>query len=240
VADAYRMKDPHGWTWSARAVDYGLLATAMYPIAVEKFIAGAFVTGGRVLLFPEFLKAWWVPLPVWIAFFFFATAFVVKSIQEARAGVLHPAKTTLIVVAVVLFFLTPTLANLDVAFQGLNTWHSFQYLAVVLYLNRLRAERGLIGSELVRSVSRRGPRLYAFCLAFTMLAALTYFTALAVVVHLGAFATGGPFRMIFLGTIQSGQHFFAFYSVILSCLLIHYYFDHFLFLQRDKVITPAW
>ena len=43
-----------------------------------------------------------------------------------------------------------------------------------------------------------------------------------------------------LGQISSGQHFFSFYSVILSCLLVHYYFDHFVFLQRDKIITPNW
>jgi hypothetical protein len=28
--------------------------------------------------------------------------------------------------------------------------------------------------------------------------------------------------------------------VILSFLLIHYYFDHFIFLQRDRVITPSF
>jgi hypothetical protein len=28
--------------------------------------------------------------------------------------------------------------------------------------------------------------------------------------------------------------------VVLSALLIHYYFDHFLFLQVDNVITPRW
>jgi hypothetical protein len=38
----------------------------------------------------------------------------------------------------------------------------------------------------------------------------------------------------------SEQHYFAFYSVVLSALLIHYYFDHFLFLQVDDVITPRW
>jgi len=63
---------------------------------------------------------------------------------------------------------------------------------------------------------------------------------LITVVKLGAFATGGPFKMLFVGTIASGQHFFAFYSVMLSCLLVHYYFDHFIFLQRDKVITPTF
>ena len=33
---------------------------------------------------------------------------------------------------------------------------------------------------------------------------------------------------------------FAFYSVILSFLLIHHYFDHFIFLPRDRVITPRF
>jgi hypothetical protein len=164
----------------------------------------------------------------------------VKSAQELADGRLHPGKTLLVSLSAVLFFITPTLANLDVAFQGLNTWHSFQYLAVVLYLNRFRAGKGLIGSELVRRVSRRGPSLYAMCLGFTLLAALMYFLTLTAVVRLGAFATGGPFSMILLGRIHAGQHFFSFYSVILSCLLVHYYFDHFVFLQRDRVITPIF
>ena len=156
VTDAYRMKDPRGWDWTGRVIDYGLLATAMYPIATEKFIKGQFQTGGRTLLFPEFLKQPWVAWPVWAAFIGFALAFAWKSAREWREGRLHPAKTLLMVIATVLFFLTPMLANLDVAFQGLNTWHSFQYLAIVLYLNRYRAAKGLIGSEFVTRVSRRG------------------------------------------------------------------------------------
>ena len=78
------------------------------------------------------------------------------------------------------------------------------------------------------------------CFGFTMLAAAMYFLTLGTVVRLDAFATGGPLNMFFVGQIRSGQHFFSFYSVILSCLLVHYYFDHFVFLQRDKVITPSW
>jgi hypothetical protein len=240
VADAYRMKDPNGWTWWERVVDYGLLMTALYPIATQKLIHSEFVTGGRTLLFPQFLKQSWVPVPVWAAFLFFAVAFVVKSVQEARSGRLHPGKTLLITLSAVLFFVTPTLANLDVAFQGLNTWHSFQYLAVVLYLNRYRAQKGLIGSPMVEKVSQRGWTLYGMCLVFTMLAAAMYFATLTTVIRLDAFETGGPFSMVLVGKIYAGQHFFSFYSVILSCLLVHYYFDHFVFLQRDKVITPNW
>ena len=240
MTDAYRMKDPNGWTWPERVIDYGLLMTALYPIATQKLINSEFVTGGRTLLFPQFLKQSWVPIPVWITFLFFATAFLVKSVREARSGRLHPGKTLLISLSAVLFFVTPMLANLDVAFQGLNTWHSFQYLAVVMYLNRYRAEKGLIGSPMVEKVSRRGWTLYAMCLGFTFLAGAMYFATLATVRHFNAFATGAPFKMVFVGSVPSGQHFFSFYSVILSCLLVHYYFDHFVFLQRDKIITPNW
>jgi len=240
VTDAYRMKDPRGWDWRGRVIDYGLLFTAMYPIATEKFIRGEFQTGGRTLLFPEILKQPWAAWPVWAAFLGFALLFCWNSAREWRDGRLHPAKTLLIVVAALLFFLTPTLANLDVAFQGLNTWHSFQYLAIVLYLNRYRAARGLIGSELVTRVSRRGTTLYALCLGFTLATAALYFAVLGLAVRLALFETGGPFRMLLLGEIHAGQHFFAFYSVMLSFLLIHYYFDHFIFLQRDRVITPRF
>lgn len=240
VTDAYRMKDPRGWSWPSRIIDYGLLATALYPIGTEKLMTGAFVTGGRALLFPSFLKTPWTAVPIWIAFTFFACAFVIRTLRERRDGTLHVGKATLVGLTALLFFITPTMGNLDVAFQGLNTWHSFQYLAVVLYLNRFRSEQGLIGSAFVEKVSRRGWSLYAMCLAFTVVAVLGYFAVLATLVKLGAFATGGPFNMVFLGTIQSGQHFFAFYSVMLSCLLVHYYFDHFIFLQRDKVITPSF
>jgi hypothetical protein len=240
VTDAYRMKDPGGWDRSGRVIDYGLLATALYPIATQKLIAGEFRTGGRTLLFPELLKQPWVAWPVWLAFLGFAAAFLWRTGREWGEGRLHPAKTLLVSLSAVLFFLTPTLSNLDVAFQGLNTWHSFQYLAIVLYLNRYRAAKGLIGSELVTRVSRRGLTLYATCLGFTVATGALYFLVLATVVRLSAFRTDGPFRMLFFGEVHAGQHFFAFYSVMLSFLLIHYYFDHFIFLQRDRVITPSF
>jgi hypothetical protein len=131
--------------------------------------------------------------------------------------------------AALLFFVTPALPNLDVAFQGLNVWHSFQYLAVVLYLNRVRSERGLIGSQYVARISRSGRKLYWMCMLFTFGAATAYLLVLGANVLLGTY--GGNF---------AEQHYFSFYSVVLSALLIHYYFDHFLFLQVDDVITPRW
>ena len=248
IADSYRFKDPRGrapnlarWQLISRVIDYGLLMTSLYPIATFKFTgvplvvfghnlsSHGFETGGRALLFPEFLKFEWLGPLAAAGFLFFLLAFVAKTVWEWRAGLLHVPKTLHMSLAALLFFVTPALPNLDVAFQGLNVWHSFQYLAVVLYLNRVRAERGLIGSEYVASVSRSGRNLYWMCFLFTLGAALAYLVVLGANVLLGTF--GGDF---------SEQHYFSFYSVVLSALLIHYYFDHFLFLQVDDVITPRW
>jgi hypothetical protein len=241
VSDAYRMKDPRGWDWSSRIIDYGLLATSLYPIGTEKLMSGSFVTGGRALLFPWFMKThWWAGLPVWFVFTGFACAFAVRTYRDWTQGRLHQGRALLVGLSSVIFFLTPMMGNLDVAFQGVNTWHSFQYLALVLYLNRFRSEQGLIGSRFVERVSSRGRNLYAMCLAFTLLAGVMYFAVLYAVIKAGAFASGEPFRMVFVGTIASNQHFVAYYGVVLSCLLVHYYFDHFIFLQRDKVITPSF
>ena len=249
IADSYRFKDRRGrdrkelerLQLGSRVIDYGLLFTSLYPIATFKFtgtpliIGGrnissdGFETGGRALLFPEFLKFDWLGPLAAAAFFTFLALFIVKTLWERREGLFHGPKTLHMSLAAVLFFVTPVLPNLDVAFQGLNVWHSFQYLAVVLYLNRVRSERGLIGSQFVANVSRSGRSLYLMCLAFTIGAGAAYLVVRGVVGALGVWA-GDPTQV----------HYFAFYSVVLSALLIHYYFDHFLFLQVDDVITPKW
>jgi hypothetical protein len=248
IADSYRFKDPRGrvpnlarWQLASRVIDYGLLMTSLYPIATFKFTgtplvifghnlsSHGFETGGRALLFPDFLKFEWLGPLAAAGFLLFLTAYIVKTVWEWRAGLLHVPKSLHMSLAALLFFVTPALPNLDVAFQGLNVWHSFQYLAVVLYLNRVRAERGLIGSEFVTRVSRSGRRLYWMCFLFTVAAGLAYVLVLGANILLGTF--GGDF---------SHQHYFSFYAVVLSALLIHYYFDHFLFLQIDDVVTPRW
>lgn len=249
IADSYRYKDPrwpHGsvlrhWRFWSRAIDYGLLATSIYPITTFKFtgvplvIGGenlsshGFTTGGRALLFPDFLKVEWFGPLVMAVFLSLFVAFIAKTIWEWQVGLFHGPKTLHMSVAASLFFLTPALPNLDVAFQGLNVWHSFQYLAVVLYLNRVRSEKGLIGSPLVTRVSRSGRHLYGMCLLFTFAAGAAYLVVRGIVMLSGTWADD-PMQ----------QHYFSFYSVVLSALLIHYYFDHFLFLQVDKVITPRW
>jgi hypothetical protein len=248
IADSYRNKDPRWkninitkWRRYSQVIDYGLLMTSLYPIATFKFTGTplwfgntnlsehGFETGGRVLLFPEFLKQEWFAYLATFAFFTLLILFISKTVWEYRNGLFHGPKTLHMSLAAVLFFITPIMNNLDVAFQGLNVWHSFQYLAVVLYLNRLRAERGLIGSQFVANLSKKGSSLYWLCFAFTVGAALVYLLVRLLVTATGVWADD-PMQI----------HYFSFYSVILSALLVHYYFDHFLFLQVDDVITPKW
>ncbi len=247
IADSYRFKDPRfnqtvfvAWKRWSRVIDYGVLLTSLYPIATFRFTgtplmlgghnySSAFETGGRQLLFPEFLKLDVFAYLATAGFFFFLLLFIVKTVWEYRVGLFHGPKTLHMGLASVLFFITPILPNLDVAFQGLNVWHSFQYLAVVLYLNRVRSERGLIGSEFVANVSRSGRSLYWLCFLFTMGAAVAYLLVRGALLLFGIWADD-----------PAQQHYFGFYSVVLSALLIHYYFDHFLFLQVDDVITPKW
>jgi len=95
-----------------------------------------------------------------------------------------------------------------------------------------------MSSKIAEKVSRRGYTLYGMCLAFTLGAGLVFLMVLAFVVHFGFFQTGDMMNSLFHGQVFQGQHYFAFYSVILSFLLIHYYFDHFIFLGLDKKITP--
>ena len=125
--------------------------------------------------------------------------------------------------------IAPSSYGIGVLQGALNVWHSFQYLAVVLYLNRVRAERGLIGSGYVARVSRSGKSLYWMCFLFTVGAALAYLLVHGALILAGVWASD-----------PEQQHYFSFYTVVLSALLIHYYFDHFLFLQVDDVITPRW
>jgi hypothetical protein len=248
IADSYRNKDPRWrninlskWRRYSQVIDYGLLMTSLYPIATFKFTGTplwfgntnisehGFETGGRVLLFPDFLKQEWFAYLATAGFFTMLILFISKTVWEYRNGLFHGPKTLHMSLAAVLFFITPVMNNLDVAFQGLNVWHSFQYLAVVLYLNRLRAERGLIGSQFVSNLSKKGSSLYWLCFAFTVGAALVYLLVRLIVTATGVWADD-PMQI----------HYFSFYSVILSALLVHYYFDHFLFLQVDDVITPKW
>ena len=239
VADSYRVQrpEPSAAASISRLIDYALLLCSLFVLATFRFTGARlsifgmglsehpFATGGRRLLFPAFLQVDAMAWAVMLAFALSAVAFLVKSGHEVAHGRLNLPKTLHMVLAAGLFFVTPALQNLDVAFQGLNTWHSFQYLALVIFLNRQRRAQGLIGSPLVARFATRGAHLYGVCLAFTATTAIFYLALRGMLLLLGAWP-GDALQ----------QHYFAFYVAVLSPLLIHYYFDHFLFLRTDGVV----
>ena len=216
LADCYRQRsgrpDP---TWS-RAVDYGLILTGLYPIGIFKIAQGSFGVGGVILPYPDFLRPLNLPLVVGVVFAGFLLAWIAKTTVEIRRGTVSMPKTLLIGITTVVSFLLPLGSNLDILFQGYNTWHSFQYLFLLWVINRLRDQRGEIGEGVVRSlVRRRGMGVYYLCFLGA--------TGVMVVLTLLVRATT---------PLSADQSYFV---VVLSVLLMHYYFDHFLFAHPQMV-----
>jgi hypothetical protein len=214
LSDCYRAQletpDP---AWS-RAIDYGLILTGLYPIGLYKMALGQFQVGGVVLPFPEPLRALHLPQVMGAVFAFFLLAWIWKTTREAREGRMSTPKTMLLGVTSIVSFFLPMGSNLDVLFQGYNTWHSFQYLFLLWVINRLRYQRGEIDNPLVLYLVRKQSML-PYYLSF--LAATGVLVILTVIVRA-------------LTPLSPDQSYFI---VVLSILLMHYYFDHFLFTRTE-------
>ena len=207
LSDCYRARS--AWEdqkWS-RLVDYGLVMTALYPVGMYKMSLKLFHVGGVVLH---------LPILAGIVFSFFLVAWISKTIAEFRDGRGNVPKTLLLGVTTVVSFCLPMGSNLDVLFQGYNTWHSFQYLFLLWLINRLRDQRGEIDNPFVqRMVRQRSMILYYSCfLGATLAIVLVTLVVRAVT------------------TLRADQSYFI---VVLSVLLMHYYFDHFLFSHPQMV-----
>ena len=206
--------------WS-RLVDYGLLMLCIYPIASWKLVRNDFLLGDIEILIPPFLRTPLTYWAVWIAFSALLALWLSKTWGEARRGVLNVPKTVLIGVTATIAFLVPLAAageRLELAFQAVNVWHSFQYLGIVWLIQRVRRERGLADSPLVRSItsgSNAAWRFYGSCLAVT-LGLLGALILLARLDPLGLAGEPNAFERYY-------------YMGVLSCLLVHYALDGWLF-----------
>jgi hypothetical protein len=220
IVECYQRKQrraPQPW---ARLIDYALVLTCLYPFATHKFIHDEFYIGSTLLLYPNFLKT---PLVFYVVTGAFALAlllFIGKTLLEIRQGTAHYPKILLVTLTVglALFITSYSGIRLEIAFQGFNTWHSFQYLALTWYITTLRRQRGEITQPLIRWLTDAGkggfPYFYGLNVALTMGALLLIGAAF--------FLSGLPF-----------EH--TYYIVVLSFLLMHYYHDHMLFTQFDDL-----
>jgi len=216
LTDCYRQRSGRAEPLWSRAVDYGLILSALYPVGIYKIAGGSFGVGGVVLPYPDFLRPLNLPVVAGVVFAACLTAWIVKTTIEIRRETVSLPKTLLIGITTVVSFLLPLGSNLDVLFQGYNTWHSFQYLFLLWLINRLRDQRGELEDGVVRKlVRRRGMGVYYLC----FLAATGCMVVLTLAVR--AFTP-----------LSADQSYFV---VVLSVLLMHYYFDHFLFAHPGLV-----
>lgn len=218
----------------SRLSDYAVILTALYPLAAWKIANNKFAIGqnnlsemvNQVLGIVGLSTGPWMWLLAGGAFLVALTVWIAKSIAEYRAGTLHKPKTLFIAVTVTASFFVPALGNLDTAFQGMNVWHSFQYLALTWMLIHIRSQRGgLKNSPFVEKMatdSKAAKRYYAFNIGLTIAdvgLALVIFLVLWQVVD---FSFDAAFDR-------------GYYIAVLSFLWMHYYQDHFLFVHPEAI-----
>ncbi len=216
LTDCYRARASSVERPWSRYVDYGIILTALYPIGLYKLSLRQFQVGGVVLPYPEMLVPLRLHLLAATVFGICAVVWIVKTAGEFREGRGSVPKTLLIGITTVVSLLLPLGSNLDILFQGYNTWHSFQYLFLLWLINRLRDQRGELENGFVRRLVRRNS-LMAYYGCF--LAA----TGLMVVLTL----------LVRAVTPLSADR--SYFVVVLCVLLMHYYFDHFLFSHPQMV-----
>jgi hypothetical protein len=225
IVDCYNERQRSFLTRYSRVIDYAVVLSALYPMAMYRFVHNTFTVGEQPLYFPEFLK---VDLVWWAASAIFAISFVLyvaKTIREFQLGIGNIPKTILVTVTVLAAFFTPFFRELDVAFQGLNSWHSFQYLGLTWYINRLRYERGEITRPAIRKLAEPGKWWKYYGANF-----LAASSALAII--------------LILRVTQEYHHLSddqMYYMIILCFLLTHYYHDHILFTKSEeiRIVQPS-
>lgn len=214
----------------ARLVDYALILTCLFPMAALKISEGTFRIGTNdlVAVIPHlFQDAWFFQLAAAV-FLVALVAYLTKTVLEIRAGTINWPKTIFISLTVVVFFPLAGFENLDTAFQGANTWHSFQYLPLTFYIIKLRQRRlphferqAPLVARFSRSENTRG----LYVLSTLMLGG-------SLAIFLLVYAVAGTI----MPDIDPNRHFdIAYYTAILSFLWIHYYHDHFLFTDFEAL-----
>jgi hypothetical protein len=216
----------------ARLIDYAVILTCLFPVASWKIANDNFWIGANDLgqVIPPFLKAPWFFYVVAAVFAIALLAFIIKSVSEYRGGYLNWPKTVFIMLTVIVAFSVPALPNMDTAFQGMNTWHSFQYLAITFYIIKIRQQYGdLRGAPLVDRFSKATKDSKGLFLlsAMMLIGSVIVFILVSILLH--AVRPNLPPE-------QAHQYFdIPYYTSILSFLWIHYYHDHFLFTNFEAL-----
>jgi hypothetical protein len=210
IAETYRRKANGRVSMVDRLLDGAVILGALYTMAMYKFVEGRFALGDSTLLFPEFLKRREIATAFTVGFAALFLFYDFRTAAEIRRGEASVPRLLFMAFTVGLAFVVPIFDNLDVAFQGFNTWHSLQYLALTWFILSRNAERGAIGSSLAQKLAgtEKTGRFYGAMILATVM-------------------SGGIYLVLWKGLGFPQDR--SYYVVVLSFLLIHYFYDHFLF-----------
>ncbi|MCI0406540.1 MAG: hypothetical protein L0209_10845, partial [candidate division Zixibacteria bacterium] len=128
IAGRYNDRSPAPMSKASRLLDYAFIFSSLYPIGTYKLVEGTFQIGPTKLLFPPFMQT---HLLTYLAFAFFIGClilFTMRTVREIRTKTANWPKILFVYATAGVAFVVPAFDNLDVAFQGFNTWHSLQYL----------------------------------------------------------------------------------------------------------------
>ncbi|MFK7741536.1 MAG: hypothetical protein AB8H80_14555 [Planctomycetota bacterium] len=242
-ASFFRMSMVHPSNPSGHAANPDALATEIVTaVTGSAAMADDYVFRiGRVApLLPDFLthSALWIVITA--AFVVSLVLFAVKSLRERRAGTLVPQRFRLVVAMAFFGSAIPMLPNLDSAFQGLNAWHSFQYLGLAWLMNRRSHDKGEIESGFfARNMGAGGHwRFYRAAIVATLgaVAVLLGFAWLLQYASDGKFVLFGhdvpPVDADGNRLYRPGSILLAYYLVAFSALLVHYLHDGFFFCRK--------
>lgn len=243
IVELYNHKEHHyvrkgsAVSLQARAIDYAVILTCLFPMAAFKISQGSFDIGVNDLtsVIPELFQQAWFFYTMSSVFAIALVAYLFKTYQEWRGGYLNMPKTVFIIFTVIIAFTMPALPNLDTAFQGLNTWHSFQYLAITFYIIKVRAAYSNLDktAPLVARFSKGKDSRGLYLLSAIMLvgSALVF----AIVYFVAHLFTPGYLDLSQPRILENWRFDVAYYTSILSFLWIHYYHDHFLFTDFEAL-----
>jgi len=247
IVELYNHKEYHTIRKTAlspysRAVDYAIILTCLFPVAALKISQGTFNIGTNDLtaVIPDVFEATWFFVLMSGVFGVALVAYIIKTVQEYRGGYLNVPKTVFLTFTVAVSFTVPMLENLDTAFQGMNTWHSFQYLAITFYIIKIKEQHGKLegNAPLVKRFSQAAKDSRGLYLLSTimLLGSVVIFTVVYTLAHIitpnpASLMAGIPYET----ALANWRFDVAYYTCILSFLWIHYYHDHFLFTDFEAL-----
>ena len=238
ITSLYNEKQKTNLARYSRLSDYAVILTSLYPLAAWKIANNQFAIGpnnlstqaDQMLGLVGLSTGAWMWILAGAAFAISLVVWIAKSIVEYSQGTLHKPKTLFIGVTVAASFMVPALGNLDTAFQGMNVWHSFQYLALTWMLIHVRQQRGELNNspfvERLSNDNKSARRYYAFNIGLTIAD-----VGLALVIFVVLWRVVG---MSFNAAFDRGD-----YIAVLSFLWMHYYQDHFLFVHPEVIDTKG-